>query len=144
MDQALEGQPDAEIAAQVDAQHRAGLALRKRVMGEDFVTRAQAGADGFTRILQDHINREAWGTVWQRTDLDLRTRSMVTVAMLVAMGRTNELKGHVRGALNNGVTVAELRGIFLHATIYCGVPLAAEAFRAGLEVIEAARQAPGT
>lgn len=132
-----------DMDAQIDAQYRAGLALRKQVMGEQFVARAQASAGGFLQVLQEHINREAWGTVWQRTDLDLKTRSVVTVAMLVALGRTSELKGHVRGALNNGVTVAELREIFLHATIYCGVPLAAEAFRAASDVIEPAQRAPG-
>lgn len=122
----------------MDQQYEEGLKTRQRVMGEPFVERAFANATDFTRPLQDYITREAWGTVWQRGGLDLKTRSIVTVSMLVAMGRTHELKGHVRGALNNGVTVAELQEILLHATVYCGVPVVAEAFRAAQEVLEQA------
>ncbi|SFU29563.1 4-carboxymuconolactone decarboxylase [Pseudoduganella namucuonensis] len=122
----------------MDQQYEEGLKTRQRVMGEPFVERAFAAATDFTRPLQDYITREAWGTVWQRDGLDLKTRSIVTVSMLVAMGRAHELKGHVRGALNNGVTVAELQEILLHATVYCGVPVAAEAFRAAQEVLEQA------
>jgi 4-carboxymuconolactone decarboxylase len=118
-----------------DRQHADGLRTRKQVMGEDFVARALDGATAFTQPLQDYITREAWGTVWQRPGLDLRTRSLATVAMLAAMGRTHELKGHIRGALNNGATVGELQEVLLHAAVYCGVPLAAEAFRAAQEVL---------
>lgn len=88
--------------------------------------------------IQEHITRAAWGDVWQRSGLDLKTRSLITVAMLTALGKQNELKGHVRGALNNGVTVAELQEVLLHATIYCGVPAAVEAFRTANEVVAAA------
>jgi 4-carboxymuconolactone decarboxylase len=86
--------------------------------------------------LQQHITRNAWGDVWQRPGLDLKTRSLVTVAMLTALGKQNELKGHVRGALNNGATVEEIQEVLLHATIYCGVPSAVEAFRSAAEVVE--------
>jgi 4-carboxymuconolactone decarboxylase len=75
--------------------------------------------------------------VWQREGLDRRTRSLVTVAMLTALGRQHELKAHVRGALNNGATVQELQEVLLHATIYCGVPAAVDAFRSAAEVIDA-------
>jgi 4-carboxymuconolactone decarboxylase len=105
-------------------------------MGEAFVQRALGNTDAFTQPLQDYITREAWGTVWQRPGLDLKTRSIVTVAMLTAMGRTHELKGHVRGALNNGVTVQELQEILLHGAVYCGVPAVAEAFRAAQEILK--------
>ena len=118
-----------------DEQFERGLATRKQVMGEDFVARAFDGVTDFTAPLQHHITRNAWGDVWQRPGLDLKTRSLVTVAMLTALGRQNELKGHVRGALNNGATVQEIQEVLLHATIYCGVPTAVEAFRSAAEVV---------
>lgn len=121
----------------MDQQYEAGLHTRKQVMGDAFVDAAQANANTFMQPLQDHINREAWGTVWQRPGLDLKTRSIVTVSMLVAMGRGTELKGHLRGALRNGVTATELQEILLHASVYCGVPLAADAFRTASAVIDA-------
>jgi len=118
-----------------DEQFERGLAMRKQVMGEDFVARAYAGVTDFTAPLQQHITRNAWGETWQRPGLDLKTRSLVTVAMLTALGRQNELKGHVRGALNNGATVQEIQEVLLHATLYCGVPTAVEAFRSAAEVV---------
>lgn len=113
-----------------------GLKIRRQVMGDDFVDRAFAQATDFTRPLQDFITENAWGSVWQREGLDLKTRSLVTVAMLTALGRQHELTGHVRGALNNGVSAAELREVLLHAAVYCGVPAAAEAFRTAEPVID--------
>ena len=115
----------------------AGLATRKAVMGEDFVAAAMANATAFTQPIQEHITRAAWGDVWQRPGLDLKTRSLITVAMLTALGKQNELKGHVRGALNNGASVQEIQEVLLHATIYCGVPAAVEAFRTANEVVSA-------
>lgn len=122
----------------MDSQYEAGLATRKQVMGDDFVATAFANATPFTQPIQEHITRAAWGDVWQRDGLDLKTRSLITVAMLTALGKQNELKGHVRGALNNGATVEELQEVLLHATIYCGVPAAVEAFRTANEVVSAA------
>ena len=119
-----------------DAQYDAGLATRKQVMGEDFVARALGNATAFTQPIQDYITRNAWGDVWQRDGLDLKTRSLITVAMLTALGKQHELKGHVRGALNNGASVAEIQEVLLHASIYCGVPTAVEAFRSAAEVID--------
>ena len=124
-----------------DAQFDAGLATRTQVMGEAFVTKAFAGADDFTMVMQEFISRNAWGTVWQRDELDLKTRSLLTVAMLTALGRQQELKGHVRGALNNGATPEELRELFLHATVYCGFPLAIDGFRSACEVINEVKAA---
>ena len=114
-----------------------GLATRRQVMGDDFVDRAFGNATPFTQPIQEYITRNAWGDVWQRTGLDRRTRSLITVAMLVAMGKQHELKGHVRGALNNGVTADELQELLLHASIYCGLPTAVEAFRTAAEVVDA-------
>ncbi len=120
----------------MDEQFDKGLATRKQVMGEDFVARAFAGMTDFTAPIQQHITRNAWGDVWQREGLDLKTRSLITVAMLTALGKQHELKGHVRGALNNGATVTEIQEVLLHASIYCGVPTAVEAFRTAAEVVE--------
>ena len=117
-----------------------GLATRKQVMGEEFVARALSGMTDFTRPIQEHITAKAWGDVWQRPGLDLKTRSLITVAMLTALGKQNELKGHLRGALNNGATPAELQEVLLHAAVYCGVPTAAEAFRTAAEVVEPAKK----
>lgn len=120
----------------------AGLATRKQVMGEDFVAQAFAKATPFTQPIQEHITRAAWGDVWQRPGLDLKTRSMITVALLTALGKQHELKGHVRGALNNGVTQQELQEILLHVAVYCGVPTAVEAFRTAAEVVDAPAPPP--
>lgn len=121
-----------------DEQYQAGLATRREVMGDAFVDRALAGITSFTQPIQDHISRNAWGDVWQREGLDRKTRSLVTVAMLTALGKQHELKGHLRGALNNGATVEEIQEVLLHAAIYCGIPTSVEAFRTAAEVIEAA------
>lgn len=119
----------------MDPQYQAGMATRKQVMGEAFVEAAIAGTTPFTQPIQDHINRAAWGDTWQRPGLDLKTRSLVTVAMLTALGKQNELKGHVRGALNNGATAVEIQEVLLHAAIYCGVPASVEAFRTANDVV---------
>jgi 4-carboxymuconolactone decarboxylase len=119
-----------------DEQYQRGLATRREVMGDAFVDRALAGTTPFSQPIQDHISRNAWGDVWQRDGLDRKTRSLVTVAMLTALGKQHELKGHLRGALNNGATVEELQEVLLHAAIYCGVPASVEAFRTAAEVVE--------
>ena len=126
-----------------DAQFDAGLATRTEVMGEAFVAKAFGGMTPFTAPLQEAVTRNAWGTVWQRDGLDRKTRSLVTVAMLTALGRQTELKGHVRGALNNGATVQEIQEVLLHATVYCGFPAAVEAFRSAAEVMEPPPAPPG-
>jgi 4-carboxymuconolactone decarboxylase len=113
-----------------------GLTTRTQVMGEPFVERAFTNATDYTLPMQEFITRNAWGNVWQRPGLDLKTRSLITVAMLAALGKQTELKGHVRGALNNGVTPEELREVMLHATVYCGFPSAIDAFRSVVEVVE--------
>jgi 4-carboxymuconolactone decarboxylase len=119
----------------------AGLAMRKQVMGEAFVANALGNATAFTQPIQQYITRNAWGDTWQRPGLDLKTRSLVTVAMLTALGKQHELKGHVRGALNNGATVEEIQEVLLHASIYCGVPSAVEAFRSAAEVVDGPKKA---
>ncbi|MBV1775589.1 carboxymuconolactone decarboxylase family protein [Burkholderiaceae bacterium DAT-1] len=119
----------------MDDTRQAGEAVRRQVMGDVFVDQAHANADFFTRPLQDFINQHAWGSVWQRDGLDLKTRSLVTLAMLTALGRTQELKGHLRGAINNGAHPDEIREVLLHAAVYCGVPAAAEALKTASAII---------
>jgi 4-carboxymuconolactone decarboxylase len=118
----------------MDEQFKNGLKMREQVMGAEFVDAAFANATDFSLPLQEAITRNAWGNTWQRGVLDLKTRSIATVSMLIALGRNQELKGHIRGALNNGATREELREILLHATVYCGFPLAIDAFRVAQEV----------
>jgi 4-carboxymuconolactone decarboxylase len=119
----------------MDQQFQDGLHIRKQVMGDGYVESAFAQSDAFTRPLQEFITRNAWGTVWCREGIDLKTRSFLTLAMLTALGRSHEIKGHIRGALNNGATVKELQEVLLHAGVYCGAPLAVDAFRAAQECL---------
>ena len=120
----------------MNSQFDKGLARRKQVMGEEFVANAFGKATDFTLPMQHYITKNAWGDVWQREGLDLKTRSLITVAMLIALGKQHELKGHVRGALNNGASVAEIQEVLLHASIYCGVPAAVDAYRSAAEVVD--------
>jgi 4-carboxymuconolactone decarboxylase len=119
-----------------DAAFQAGLTTRTQVMGPAYVDRALGGATDYTMPMQEFITANAWGNVWQRPGLDLKTRSLITVAMLAAQGKQHELKAHVRGAINNGATPEELREVMLHATVYCGFPTAIDAFRSVTEVVE--------
>ncbi|MDY0058001.1 MAG: carboxymuconolactone decarboxylase family protein [Methyloversatilis sp.] len=120
-------------------QKKPGVQVRREVMGDDFVDRALGNATEFNQPLQDFINEHAWGAVWNREGLDRRTRSLVTLAALTALKSPHELKGHVRGALNNGCTVEEIRETLLHCAVYAGVPAAGEAFRAAQEVLDSYR-----
>lgn len=113
-----------------------GEKVRRQVMGDSFVDTALANVDEFTAPMQDYINEHCWGSTWQRPVLDLKTRSLVTIAMLAALRAPQELKGHIRGAINNGATVDEIREVLLHSGVYCGAPALQEAFRAAKEVID--------
>ncbi|SIS80076.1 carboxymuconolactone decarboxylase family protein [Neptunomonas antarctica] len=113
-----------------------GLKVRTEVMGETFVQRAIDNTTDLTQPVQDWINEHAWGSTWQREGLPRSTRSLVTIAMLAALKAPAELKGHVRGALNNGCTPEEIQEVLLHSIVYCGAPAAQEAFRAAKEVLE--------
>ena len=120
-----------------DPETQAGLATRRQVLGDAYVDNALGRVTPFTDPMQELVTKHAWGNTWQRPGLDLKTRSIVTVSMLVALNRPHELKAHVRGALNNGVTREELQEIFLHASVYCGFPAAIDALRTAAEVIDA-------
>ena len=112
-----------------------GEKIRRQVMGTDFVERALQNADEFTQPMQDYINSHGWGATWHRDGIDLKMRSLVTIAMLAALKSPEELKGHVRGALRNGASVADIQEVLLHSAVYCGAPAAQLAFRAASEVI---------
>src|SRR3569832_546354 len=120
-----------------DPNTQAGLATRRAVLGNDYVQNALDKATPFNAPLQELVTKNAWGNTWQRTGIDLKTRSIVTVSMLVALGRMHELKIQERGALNNRDTPKEQQEIFMHASVYCGFPAAVDAFRTAAEVIEA-------
>ncbi|WP_341708038.1 carboxymuconolactone decarboxylase family protein [Halopseudomonas sp.] len=117
-----------------------GVQVRREVMGDAFVDRALNNATEFSQPLQEFVNKHAWGGVWNREGLDRKTRSLITLAALTALKCPQELKGHVRGALNNGCTVEEIREALLHCAVYAGVPAAIDAFRAAQEVIDSYQQ----
>ena len=113
-----------------------GLAIRRAVLGSEYVDKSIAAADDFTRPLQEIVTQYCWGEVWGRPNLDRKTRSFLNLAMLSALNRPHEIKLHVRGALNNGVTKDEIREVFLQVAIYCGVPAAMDSFRIAKEVFQ--------
>jgi 4-carboxymuconolactone decarboxylase len=113
-----------------------GLAIRKKVLGEDYVNRSLSQADEFTEDFQTLVTEYCWGSVWGRSGLDHKTRSMLNIAMVGALNRPHELKLHVHGALRNGVTPAEIREILMQVTIYAGVPAGVDSFRIAREAID--------
>jgi 4-carboxymuconolactone decarboxylase len=125
-----------------DQGHDAGMKVRREVLGDAHVDRAIDRTTEFTAPFQEFITRYAWGGVWTREDLDRRTRSVITLSVLTALGRENEIGMHVRAALRNGLTPQEIGEIFIHTAIYAGVPAANSAFAIASEVIEA-ESAPG-
>ena len=112
-----------------------GTRVRRAILGNQHVDRAVVSTTEFTADFQDFITRVAWGEVWSRPGLPPRTRSLLTVALMVALNRADEFRMHVRAALNNGVTQDEIKEILLHCAIYCGVPAANSAFHIALEVL---------
>jgi 4-carboxymuconolactone decarboxylase len=112
-------------------------------MGESHVEKALGQASDFSLPIQELVTEYAWGRIWSRPGLDLKTRSMLNLAMLTALNRSHELSGHVRGALNNGVTEEEIQEILLQTMIYCGAPAALESFRTAERVIREYREGLG-
>lgn len=133
-----------ETVAMSDSRQETGLRIRREVLGEEYVDRALAGADDFTRDLQEFLNGNCWGATWAREGLDRRTRSLITLTALAQLGKMQELAAHTRGALRNGCTPEEIKEVFLHVAVYAGVPVAVDAFRAAQPVIAAWRGASGT
>jgi len=109
------------------------LRIRSDVLGEQYVNRALADADEFTRPLQDLVTEYCWGAVWGREELPRKTRSMLNLAMIAVLNRPNELRMHIKAALTNGVTREEIREVFLQVAIYAGVPAAVDSFRIARE-----------
>ena len=117
--------------------YEAGLRNRRRVLGDDYVDRALAGADAFNEEFQKILTEYCWDKVWGRPTLTDRERSLINLGMISALNRGTEFKAHVRGALRNGCTAAEIRDTLLQVAIYCGVPAGVEAFRLAREVLDA-------
>jgi 4-carboxymuconolactone decarboxylase len=113
-----------------------GLAIRKSVLGAQFVDNAFNTADDFNREFQELVTQYCWGEVWGRPGLDKKTRSMLNLAMLSALNRPHEIKLHVRGALNNGLTKQDIKEVFMQVAIYCGVPAGVDGFRIAREVFK--------
>jgi Uncharacterized homolog of gamma-carboxymuconolactone decarboxylase subunit len=123
---------------------KAGLAMRKKVLGSDYVEKSFKNADDFSSPFQELATEFAWGSVWTRPGLSLRDRSLVTLAQCIALNRPNEIRIHLRGALRNGVSRAEIRELCLHSFLYCGGPASLDAFhviKAALPEIEALERA---
>ena len=113
-----------------------GLQTRREVLGEAHVERSMRGATEFTGPAQELVTEYCWGAVWTRPGLDRRTRSLINLAMLTALNRMHEFRVHVRGAVNNGCTVEEIRETLLQAVVYCGAPAGLEAFRQAQAVLD--------
>ncbi len=113
-----------------------GLKVRREVLGPDYVDNSIKNADEFNLPMQELVTRYCWGEIWTRPTFDRRTRSIINLAMLTALNRPHEVKLHVRGAINNGLSKEEIAEIFLQAAIYCGVPAAIDSFRIAKEVFE--------
>lgn len=109
--------------------HAAGMKVRREVLGDAWVDRAQARLNGFNGEFQDLITRYAWGEIWARPGLDRKTRSCMVLAMMIALGNWDEFRLHVRAAINNGLTRDEIKEVILQAAIYAGVPKANHAIK---------------
>ncbi|MCQ8896116.1 carboxymuconolactone decarboxylase family protein [Limnobacter humi] len=124
------------MAADKPVNYEAGKAMRTRTLGQAYVSNAVSNPNDFAAPLQDLVTAHAWGTVWTRDGLEPKLRSIATVSMLMALNRPNELKLHMRGALNNGVTPEQLRELIIHASVYCGFPAAMDSMRQAKAVLE--------
>ena len=120
--------------------HKQGMKVRRTVLGNAHVDRAEANKNRFTEPFQDLITRYAWGEIWTRPGLPRKTRSLIIIGIMVAMNRGEELRLHLRAAANNGVTREEIQEVLLQAAIYCGVPAANSAFNAAEEVFAELRK----
>tara|TARA_B100001758_G_scaffold104373_1_gene89323 strand:+ start:30 stop:437 length:408 start_codon:yes stop_codon:yes gene_type:complete len=120
----------------VSDQYEAGLKERTEVLGPEYVERAVAGADNFNRDFQQIVTEYCWGGTWGRGVLERKNRSVLNLGMLAALGKSHEFKLHFRGAINNGLTLEELREVLIQIAVYCGIPVGVEAFRNAREVLE--------
>lgn len=118
------------------ARFESGMAVRREVLGDGHVDKAAAGTNAFNAEFQDLITRYAWGEIWTRPGLSRHARSLIVIAMMVALNRPEELRLHLRAAANNGVSRDEIKEVLLQCAIYCGVPAANSAFRLAQEVFD--------
>ena len=116
--------------------HAAGMRVRREVLGDAHVDGAEASKRGLDAAFQDLITRYAWGEIWTRPGLPRHTRSLLTIGLMVALNRGEELRLHMRAAKNNGVTAEEVREVLLHCAVYCGVPAANSAFHVAKEIFK--------
>ena len=114
----------------------AGFKTRREVLGAEYVDKSTAAVDDFNRPFTELLNTYCWNDIWNRPGLPRQTRSMLNLAMLSALGKEHELKLHINGALNNGLTKEQIREVFLQVAIYCGVPAAVVSFRCAKEVFK--------
>jgi 4-carboxymuconolactone decarboxylase len=121
-----------------------GFENRKAVLGAEHVEKSWAAADDFNRPMQELVTEYCWGAVWGRDDLTRKMRSLINIAMITALNRPHELKVHVAGALRNGATVEEIRGVLLQTAVYCGLPAALDSFRVASEAIKGYAAPKGT
>lgn len=121
--------------------HKAGMQVRRSVLGDEHVDRAEKNKSDLNADFQDLITRYAWGEIWTRPGLPRHTRSLLTIGLMVALNRGEELRLHLRAARNNGATVEEIREVLLHCAIYCGVPAANAAFHVAREVFSPDKEA---
>jgi 4-carboxymuconolactone decarboxylase len=121
--------------------HATGMQVRRSVLGDAHVDRAEAKKTEVDSEFQDLITRYAWGEIWSRPGLSKHTRSLLTIGLMVALDRGEELRLHLRAAANNGATAEEIREVLLHCAIYCGVPAANAAFHAAKEILDEGSQA---
>jgi len=115
---------------------KAGMKVRRAVLGDAHVDRAEAGKTGFNAEFQDLITRYAWGEIWTRPGLDRKTRSCMVLTAMMALGHWEEFRMHVRAGITNGLSEDDIKEIILQAAIYCGVPVANHAFKEAAEVLE--------
>lgn len=113
-----------------------GLEVRRAVLGAEYVDNSLRSANEFMQAFQNITTEWCWGYAWTRPGIDRKTRSLMNLAMLTALNRAPEIKLHVRGALNNGVTIDEIKEALIHATVYCGIPAGLDAFKAANEVLK--------
>lgn len=116
--------------------YQRGMALRRKVMGEQHIAKRGASSDRYTKQQNELVSAIAWGTIWSRPGLPLKVRSLVTLGMLAALNRPDEIKGHILGALNNGATPDEIIEVFVHSAGYCGFPASNGAVRLCVEVFK--------
>lgn len=120
----------------MDSQYEEGLKVRRAVMGDAYVEDSLSSLTDFNKPMDKLTTEFCWGEIWTRPGLDRKTRSIINLSMLTALNRQTELKAHVRGAVNNGLTANEIQEVFLQTAIYCGVPAAIDSFRIASEVLK--------